>query len=77
MSITLTAEMAAYVQQRASDGGFNSPDEVVHEALRRMMLEEHNGKTAGGGSSGESLPLTEAELAQIRKLATRARSNDD
>jgi Arc/MetJ-type ribon-helix-helix transcriptional regulator len=76
MSITLTEEMAAYVQQRVSAGGFNSPDEVVHEALRRMMLEEHNERTAGGGSGGESLPLTEAELEQIRKIATRARSND-
>jgi Arc/MetJ-type ribon-helix-helix transcriptional regulator len=64
--------MAAYVQQRADAGGFNSPDEVVHEALRRMMLEEQNQKAAG-----ESLPLTQAELAQIRKLATRARSHDD
>jgi Arc/MetJ-type ribon-helix-helix transcriptional regulator len=68
--------MAAYVQQQVRAGGYHSPDEVVHEAMRRMMLEDHNKRVAGGGSGGESLPLTEAELEQIRKIATRTRSND-
>jgi Arc/MetJ-type ribon-helix-helix transcriptional regulator len=76
MNITLTAEMAAYVQQRANAGGFSSPDEVVHEAIRRMMLEDHNERAVGGGSGGESLPLTQSELEQIRKIATRARDYD-
>jgi Arc/MetJ-type ribon-helix-helix transcriptional regulator len=76
MNITLTAEMAAYVQQRMSADGFNSPDEVVHEALRRMMAEDHDARAAGGGARGESLDLTESELEQIRKLATRNRSHE-
>ena len=38
-----------YVQQRMSADGFNSPDEVVHEALRRMMAEDHDERAAAGG----------------------------
>jgi len=73
MSIILTPELDAFVQQRANAGGFNSPDEFVREALRRMMAEEQRHEAAVvDGLRAERAPLTRAELNDVRKLATRA-----
>jgi len=73
MSIILTPELDALVQQRANAGGFNSPDEFVREALRRMMAEEQRHEAAVvDGLRAERALLTRAELNDVRKLATRA-----
>jgi Arc/MetJ-type ribon-helix-helix transcriptional regulator len=72
MSISLTPELEAYVQQRATADGFSSPEEFVREALRQMMAEESRHETAVlDGLRGERAPLTRDELDEVRKLATR------
>jgi putative addiction module CopG family antidote len=74
MSISLTPELEAYVQQRANAGGFNSPDEVVREAVRRMMMNERHEADVVEGLRGKQSPLTRAELDDVRKLARHGRS---
>jgi putative addiction module CopG family antidote len=72
MSISLTPELEAYVQQRAEADGFSSPEEFVREALRRMMAEERRHEAAVlDGLRNERGPLTREELDEVRKLATR------
>jgi putative addiction module CopG family antidote len=70
MSISLTPELEAYVRKRTGVGGFNSPDEVVQEALRRMMADERHEAAVLEGLRAEQSPLTRGELDEIRKLAT-------
>ncbi len=73
MCISLTRELEAYVQHRASTGGFSSPDEVVREAVRRMMLDEGHEAAVLEGLRSEQSPLTREELDEIRKLAIHGR----
>jgi Arc/MetJ-type ribon-helix-helix transcriptional regulator len=65
--------LEAYVQQRANAGGFASPDEVVREALRRMMVDEGHEDAVLDGLRSETSPLIRDELDEIRKLATNGR----
>jgi putative addiction module CopG family antidote len=75
MSISLTPELEAYVQQRANADGFSSPDEFVREALRRMMDEERRHEAAVlEGLRAERAALKRDELDEIRKLATSGRN---
>jgi putative addiction module CopG family antidote len=73
MSISLTPELEAYVQRRAGAGGFSSPDEVVREALRRMMVDEAHEAAVLEGLRSQQSPLTRDELDEIRKLAIHGR----
>ena len=74
MSISLTPELEAYIQRRANTGGFSSPDEVVREALRRMMVDEGHETAVLQGLRSEQSPLTRDDLDEIRKLATHGRA---
>jgi putative addiction module CopG family antidote len=75
VSISLTPELEAYVQQRANADGFSSPDEFVREALRRMMDEERRHEAAVlEGLRADRAPLTRDELDEIRRLATGGRN---
>jgi putative addiction module CopG family antidote len=71
MSISLTPELEAYVQLRANAGGFASPDDVVREALRRMIVDEGHEGAVLEGLRSETSPLTRDELDEIRKLPTK------
>jgi len=74
MSITLTPDLEAYVEKRAHSGGYASPDEVVQEAIRRMMAEEQRHEAAVmEGLRDQVSPLTAADLQEVRKLAKRGR----
>jgi putative addiction module CopG family antidote len=67
MSISLTPELEAYVRQRANSGGFSSPDDVVREAVRRMMADERHEAAVLDGLRGQQSPLSRAELDEVRK----------
>jgi putative addiction module CopG family antidote len=73
MSISLTPELEAYVRQRANAGGFACPEEVVREALRRMMEEERHEATVLEGLRSEQSPLTRDDLNEVRESATHGR----
>lgn len=74
MSITLTPDLEAYVQACARSGAYASVEEVVQEALRRMMDEDRSHEDAVvDGLRSEISPLTAGELADIRSLAKRER----
>ena len=74
MSISLPPELQDYVERRARTYG--SPDEVVEEAVRRMMAEEAQHEAAVlEGLASELAPLTQDELDQIRKLAKGGRDS--
>jgi len=74
MSITLTPELEAFVQERARSGNYGSTDEVVQEAVRRMMAEDRSHEEAVlEGLRSQIAPLTSTELADIRRRVTRER----
>ena len=74
MSISLTPELQAYVERRAVIGVYASPDEVVGEAIRRMMAEEERHEAAVvEGLADAQAPLAQNELDEVRKLARRGR----
>jgi Arc/MetJ-type ribon-helix-helix transcriptional regulator len=61
---------------KAVAGSYGSPDEVVGEAIRRMMAEEerHEAAVVEGLRSGQS-PLTRDEMDEVRRLARLGREN--
>jgi len=74
MSITLTPELEAYVEACTRSGAYGSRDEVVREAVRRMMAEERSHEDAVlEGLRDEIAPLTDKELTGVRTLVRRER----
>jgi putative addiction module CopG family antidote len=76
MSISLPPELQAYVESRTLAGSYATPEEVVGEAVRRMMVEEARHEAAVvEGLRDEQSPLTQANMDEVRKLARRGRED--
>lgn len=69
MEITLTPELAAYVEERVRGGGFASVSEFIHEAVRRKMEEDAwMEQKVLEAEQTELSPLTSEDLQSVRRL---------
>jgi antitoxin ParD1/3/4 len=75
MNIALPDELKEYVRARIGKGGYSSVSEYVRELIRndrrehaRKLLE---GEVVEGLRSGESVPMTKADWADIRAEVTK------
>jgi antitoxin ParD1/3/4 len=75
MNIALPDELKDYVKKRIGAGGYSSVSEYVRELIRndqrdhaRKLLE---GEVLKGLRSGESVPMTKADWAEIRAEVTK------
>ena len=87
MDISLTSQLEKVVREKVASGLYNSPSEVVGEALRllddhhrlrQIKLERLRNDIQEGLDSGESAPLDieeiKAEARKRRRLAQSKRS---
>ena len=85
MDISLTSQLEKVVREKVASGLYNSPSEVVGEALRllddhdrlqQIKLERLRSDIQAGLDSGESAPLDIEEIkAEARKRRRPAQSN--
>jgi antitoxin ParD1/3/4 len=75
MNIALPDELKEYVRERIGKGGYSSVSEYVRELIRndrrehaRRLLE---GQVLQGLRSGESVPMTKNDWADIRAGVTK------
>ena len=68
MNVSITEELAAYVQARVKSGRYNNASEVVREALRRMEQEDQRTLRLAEPTIEDILSdLTAAQIEGIRR----------
>ena len=79
MQITLTKDLEKFVVQKAKNGGYADPSEVVREALRDLRSKEAPAETDSRELAelllpavrGPHRPLTEKHFDSLRQRARR------
>jgi len=78
LNVSLTPELAAFVRQRMSQGGYASASEVVRECLRdrqQQDIEAEVGALEAAMKDAPARDLTEEELGDLVATQKRVRAH--